>query len=163
MDTFQFFFVTSVATSYSNRTKENSSACELHFLLVWGLDTSSSHHATKGPTAPFSDLSTLLQQMLLQGLRMERGWGPHTHCSRAAVAQFREARWCPASGLPTQHQKFVSEQRAHLLGHASPCFLLGPPYQCWQQALTHLYFVTLFRTCQMSDLMQQTITKKGTF
>lgn len=36
VDTFQFFFVTSVATSYSSRTKQNSSACELHFLPGMG-------------------------------------------------------------------------------------------------------------------------------
>lgn len=36
VDTFQFFFVTSVATSYSKRIKENSSACELRSLPGMG-------------------------------------------------------------------------------------------------------------------------------
>lgn len=143
----------------------NSTAHDPPFPSVEGLASCSFYHATKGPTPPSVTCPYCSSK--------PRGWGcdmgeGHTHvllescCSPMQGVMLVDR--CPASGLPTLFRDKFLMLRAHLLSHTSgPWDLMVPPYQCWQQALTHLYFVILFRNYQMSDVVWQTITKKAFF
>lgn len=91
-------------------------------------------------------------------------WVGAMRCSRAAGAQCREARWWTDALLQGyQHSSNnLSLNKGHIcLATHPPWCPMIPPYQCWWQALTHLYFVSLFRNYQISDFVWEMITKQA--
>lgn len=132
------------------------------FALVWGLASCSFHRATKSLTS--LQWPVLTAPANAYAVAEEETWVGAMRCSRAAVAQRRKSHWWTDVLLQGyQHSiKNLSLNKGHIcLAPHPPWYLMMPPYQCWQQALTHLYFVSLFRSYQMSDFMWQMITKKA--